>query len=196
MQNSKGRYASLEVEYIIWTDKRIKRIVVPLVLCFVIWIVALFCGIFYIKTVLNSIVFLSLVTIQLASSINDLYSKTISLKLMFIGILVGYAGFLGLFHSDIFRNHLLGGAAAFLVMALLIVLSKSQIGGGDLWLMTLTGFFTGIYSCFSILIVSIILTGIYSMLLLLAKKADRRTEIPFAPFILIATVVFMLNNSS
>ena len=137
-----------------------------------------------------------LVTIQLVSSINDLYNKTISLKLIFVGILIGYAGFLWLFHADIFRNHILGGVVAFLIMALLIVLSKGQIGGGDLWLMTLTGFFTGIYSCFSILFISIILAGIYSLLLLLAKKADRRTEIPFAPFILIATVIFMLNNSS
>ncbi len=185
----------METEIIIWTDKRIKKIVVPLVLCFVIWIVAVLDGIFYIKTVLDTIVFLALVTIQLVSSINDLYSKTISLKLMFIGILMGYIGFLWLFHADIFSNHILGGVAAFIIMALLIVLSKSQIGGGDLWLMTLTGFFTGIYSCFSILFISIILAGIYSLLLLLINKADRRTEIPFAPFILFATVVFMLSSN-
>ena len=166
----------------------------PLVLCFAIWLVAVLYGVFYIKTVLDAIVFLALVTIQLVASINDLYSKTISLKLMFIGILMGYAVFLWLLHADIFRNHILGGAATFLIMAVLIVLSKSQIGGGDLWLMTLTGFFTGVYSCFSILFISIILAGIYSLLLLLVKKADRRTEIPFAPFIMIATVILMLNT--
>lgn len=172
-----------------------KRIIVPLVLCFVIWIAAVLYGIFYIKTVLDAIVFVALVTIQLMSSINDLYSKTIPLRLIFTGILLGYAGFLWLFHADIFWKHILGGAATFLVMAFLIVLSKSQIGGGDLWLMTMTGFFTGIYLCFSIWFVSIILSGIYSLLLLLSKKAERRTEIPFAPFILISTVIIMLNSS-
>ncbi len=171
-----------------------KRIGVPLALCLIIWIVAVLYGLIYIKAILDTIVFVALVTIQLVASINDLYSKAIPLKLIFIGIFMGYAVFLWLSNADVFRNHILGGVAAFLIMALLIVLSKSQIGGGDLWLMTLTGFFTGIYSCFSILFVSIILAGIYSLLLLLVKKADRRTEIPFAPFIMIATVILMLST--
>ncbi|QNU65687.1 prepilin peptidase [Ruminiclostridium herbifermentans] len=171
-----------------------KRIGVPLVLCLIIWITAVLYGLIYIKAVLDTIVFISLVTIQLVASINDLYSKAIPLKLIFIGIFMGYAVFLWFSHGDAIWNHVLGGAAAFLVMALFIMLSKGQIGGGDLWLMTLTGFFTGINSFLSILFISIILAGIYSIMLLLAKKANRRTEIPFAPFIMIATVILMLNN--
>ncbi len=171
-----------------------KRKVVAMALCFVIWLATILYEIIYVETRLDTIVIIALITIQLVASINDLYNKTISLKLLFIGMLMGYAGFLWLYQADVIRNQILGGVAAFLTMALLMVLSKSQIGGGDLWLMTVTGFFTGIYSCFSILFVSITLAGICSLMLLITKKVDRRTEIPFAPFILIATVVLMFSQ--
>jgi leader peptidase (prepilin peptidase)/N-methyltransferase len=79
-------------------------------------------------------------------------------------------------------------------MKLLILVSKRQVGGGDLALMTVTGFFTGVNAFFSILFVSIVLTGMYSLLLIFVKKGNRKTEIPFAPFILLATVILVLSG--
>jgi leader peptidase (prepilin peptidase)/N-methyltransferase len=177
----------------IWSANRIKKSVAPIILCLSAWIAEILCVIFHMEIGIDTFTLLALVTIQLVSSINDLYNKTISLKLMFLGIIIGFICFISLNGADSLKNYILGGLAAFLIMLFLIIISKKQIGGGDLWLMTLTGFFAGINFYFRILFVSIILAGIYSLLLVVIKKANRNTEIPFAPFILFATVICSFN---
>lgn len=173
----------------IWAVNRIKDTVAPIVLCLSAWISEISCVVYYMEIGIDAFALLALVTIQLVSSINDLYNKTIPLKLMFLGIILGFACFISVNGAYAVKNYILGGLAAFLIMLLLIIISKKQIGGGDLWLMTLTGSFTGIQFYFSVLFISIILVGIYSLLLVLVKRANKKTEIPFAPFILFATVI-------
>lgn len=166
----------------------------PITLCFCIWIATVLYTILCRINRTEMVAFIALITIQLISSINDLYNRTISLKLIYIGMLIGLVGFLLSYDIDTLRNHILGCLAAFITMLLLILLSKNQIGGGDLWLMTVTGLFVGNYAYFSILFVCILLAGLYSVVLLLLRKGNRKTELPFAPFIFVATVICMLGN--
>ncbi|PYG88521.1 leader peptidase (prepilin peptidase)/N-methyltransferase [Ruminiclostridium sufflavum DSM 19573] len=174
------------------SGENLKKNTVPMAICFCIWLAAVSCIAFHMKIGIEAVALLSLVTIQFVSSINDLYNKTIPLKLLFIGIITGFVCFALLYGADFLRNSISGGVAAFLIMLIIILLSKGQVGGGDLWLMTVTGFFAGVKDFINILFVSVISAGLHSVIALIIKKADKNTEIPFAPFILFATVICMI----
>jgi leader peptidase (prepilin peptidase) / N-methyltransferase len=172
----------------------LRKNVIPMILCFGTWTVTILYLISHTKMGIATIAILLLITIQLLSSISDLYNKAIPLKLMICGLLVGFLIFIIFYKTNLLINCILGGIVAFGLMKLLILISKRQVGGGDLALMTVTGFFAGINSFFSILFVSIVLAGMFSLLLILLKKGNKKTEIPFAPFILLATVICVLSG--
>jgi len=163
--------------------------------CFVTWVVAILYLFSHIEMGIAATSTFILVTIQLISSINDIYSRTIPIKFMIFSMILCFLIFGIFYKTNALINCILGGVAAFVVMNLLILISKRQVGGGDLALMTVTGFFAGINTFFSILFISIVLTGMYSLFLVFAKKGNKNTEIPFAPFILLGTVILVLSNN-
>ena len=162
--------------------------------CFITWAVVSILLLYYMELGIASITTFLLLTMQLISSINDLYNKTIPLILIILGSIAGLLIFIVFCGTDAMMNCLLGGVTAFALMKLLILISKKQVGDGDLALMAATGFFAGINTFFSILFISIVLTGLYSLFLVLIKKGNWKTEIPFAPFILLATVICVLTS--
>lgn len=132
---------------------------------------------------------LILLTIQLIASVFDVLSKRIPGKLIVFS-LAAAAGFSFLFYrAGNVNEHLLGSLMAFCIMALLIMISKGQIGGGDLALAAVTGFFAGKDWFPAILFFSMLLTGVYSSFLIITGKGTKNTEVPYAPFIFIATVI-------
>jgi len=182
-------------KYLQSTDNElVSKNILPMVFCLATWAVAISFLLCNMEMGIATTTTFLLFTIQLISSITDLYSRIIPLKMMIFSLILGVLIF-GIFYKpNTLINHILGGVTAFAVMNLLILISKKQVGGGDLSLMTVTGFFTGINIFFSILFVSIILTGMFSLFLVLAKKRSRKTEIPFAPFILLGTVILLLSG--
>lgn len=172
----------------------IKKNALPMTFCFITWAVVSILLLYYMELGIASITTFLLLTMQLISSINDLYNKTIPLILIISGSIVGFLIFIVFCGTNAMINCLLGGVTAFALMKLLILISKKQVGDGDLALMAATGFFAGINTFFSILFISIVLTGLYSLFLVLIKKGNWKTEIPFAPFILLATVICVLTS--
>ncbi len=90
------------------------------------------------------------------------------------------------------KAHIFGGLLAFLIIAPLIYITKGQIGTGDLMLLAVTGLFSGWTGLLNILFLSVLLSGIFSFFIVVLKKGSGRSEIPFAPFIFLATVVVNL----
>lgn len=177
-----------------YSNKLALKMIMPMVFCFGIWVAA---SIFILKNNkinIPSILSVILLTIQLVSSINDICNKLIPLKLMLVSFISGL--FILIIFKDTLRiiNYLSGGLAAFFIMILLISISKGQIGRGDLILMTLTGFFLGAAAFFSILFLAIIFAGVCSLILIAMKEGSRKTEIPFAPFVLLGTVIFTISH--
>lgn len=76
------------------------------------------------------------------------------------------------------------------VITLLILLSayficKKQIGLGDVKILTALSLFLGPEKTLSLLFISTVFAGVYGLIGLLAKKLNKKTELPFMPFILI-----------
>ena len=80
-----------------------------------------------------------------------------------------------------------------LLLILLHKVSRGQIGLGDGLILCVTGISLGFYKNSILLINSLFLSAIFSIIYIFIKKANRKTTIPFIPFVFIASlgVVFV-----
>ncbi|PIR54893.1 hypothetical protein COU74_04100 [Candidatus Peregrinibacteria bacterium CG10_big_fil_rev_8_21_14_0_10_36_19] len=86
----------------------------------------------------------------------------------------------------------LGGILIFSFFALQFFLSKGKwIGGGDLRLGAVMGIILGAKLGLIALMLSYITGSVISIALLAGKKATRKTQIPFGPFLVTGTIVTM-----
>lgn len=133
----------------------------------------------------------SLVSCCMILFVTDSYYQIIPNKVLlsFLPIFIGWRIF---FPVYTLTNHLLGALSASLLLAVIIVASKGGMGMGDLKFFTLLGWLFGWQQ---FLLLFLLATGygtIYSLILVLRKKANRQSRIPFGPFISLAalTVLF------
>lgn len=79
---------------------------------------------------------------------------------------------------------LLGGG-----LAGLSTLTKGQIGMGDAKIFAILAVYFGGKSAFMILMYSLVVSALVGLVMIAFRKANRKTEIPFVPFILIGVIV-------
>ena len=60
---------------------------------------------------------------------------------------------------------------------------------GDVKLMTCIGFYTGIYEVLNISFISLLASVLIGLFLIFFKKADKKTEIPFVPFMFVGVII-------
>lgn len=70
--------------------------------------------------------------------------------------------------------------------------SKGGIGMGDGMVLCITGIYLGGYKNLSLLLAALILAACWSVGILVLKKGNRKTKIPFLPFLLTAYVGMLL----
>jgi leader peptidase (prepilin peptidase)/N-methyltransferase len=87
---------------------------------------------------------------------------------------------------------LTGAVAAFGMMAVLAILSKGKIGGGDVKLYGLLGFFFGTGDVMVNLFLACIFALAGTFILLTLKKQQRSESIPFGPYIALSGTVMLL----
>lgn len=68
---------------------------------------------------------------------------------------------------------------------LLSFLTGEKVGYGDGWVLLMIGLFLGLYRCFLILLVGLLVESAAAMVLLVLGKIKRDREIPFLPFLLL-----------
>lgn len=86
------------------------------------------------------------------------------------------------------------GLTAF--FAILFLVSKGKwIGLGDVKLVFVIGLLLGYPMGYLAIVTAVWLATIFSMVLLIAKKADAKTEIPFGSFLSVATIIFIIFNN-
>ncbi|MEW9123783.1 MAG: prepilin peptidase [Thermotaleaceae bacterium] len=83
---------------------------------------------------------------------------------------------------------LLGGGFFFLIA----VISNGGMGGGDIKMMAMLGFWFGWRNIILIALLAFIIGSILSVILLAFKLKTRKDTIPFGPFIAIATITVIL----
>lgn len=127
----------------------------------------------------------------LVISIIDYYTMYIYDITIISGIII--QGFILLITKDIIMNHILGLIFGFIIPYILVKLTKG-IGSGDIGVYALCCFCVGINRCLFLIPMSFVFGSIYGVYLLVIKKKSRKSYIPFAPCIFLATVFLIVSK--
>ena len=82
---------------------------------------------------------------------------------------------------------LLGGG----LFLLAYFISKKGVGMGDVKLFAVTGCYVGGGSIMPLVFFSVLISALFSIVMLILKKINLKEEIPFAPFVLAGTIASM-----
>ncbi|MGV8145078.1 MAG: prepilin peptidase [Alkaliphilus sp.] len=111
----------------------------------------------------------------------------LNISLLVVGIIANIALYEFSFVIDSFIGFLIGG-----LLFLAIAVITGAMGGGDIKLMAVLGLIFGWKSIFLIILLSFIVGAVISILLLITKIKGRKDEIPFGPFIAVATYITLI----
>ena len=85
----------------------------------------------------------------------------------------------------------------FLLSILLFVLSiltKEAIGKGDAFAVLLCACYLPFYPVFFIFVAGLFMAGIVGIFLILVRKGNRKTEIPYLPFLTFSYLIYLVSN--
>lgn len=118
----------------------------------------------------------------LIEGIRDLQKHKVSM------ITVMIAGILGvIFQFGIIQENglkIIGGILIGIVLLSLAKITREKIGYGDGWIFVVTGIYLGFHSNMYLLLLSLFLASLVSICLLVFKKVNKKTELPFVSFVL------------
>ncbi|SCY84397.1 prepilin peptidase [Alkaliphilus peptidifermentans] len=138
-----------------------------------------------------SIAYSSLIILLCIAACFDMKTWIIPDKLIVVAIGLGLIA--KAFRNDItFLNIILGGLLAGGIIFTIQYISKGSIGLGDAKLFACIGVFLGVWNTIVAMLLATIFSGMIGLLLLIIGKASRKSIMPFAPFILVSTIITIL----
>lgn len=120
----------------------------------------------------------------------------ISIALAIIGIPNIIVSAINSDYNDLLYNRFLGLIVGFLFLFVAGFISKGGIGAADIKITTAMGLFMGFEGIFTGQLIGIFFAAIVSIILLIIKKADKKTRIALLPYLSAGMVVamFLPNN--
>ncbi|MSU54431.1 MAG: prepilin peptidase [Candidatus Staskawiczbacteria bacterium] len=145
---------------------------------------------------LISILFLLyIVSFLIVIFIYDLKHYLIPDKILFPAIIISFL-YQAIFHTSAMGNYLMASAIACGFLLAIFLVSKGQwMGFGDVKLAILLGFLIGFPNILLGLFLSFFFGAILGIILMSFKKCGLKSEIPFAPFLILGTLTAMFFGS-
>jgi len=97
------------------------------------------------------------------------------------------------FNQEPISSYLYGLIFGFLFLAIFVFFNA--MGGGDAMLAAMFGMFFGLYETFVLLMLSFIIGGVFSIIVLIFKRKSRKDKIPFGPFLTVAALLMIFFDS-
>lgn len=95
---------------------------------------------------------------------------------------------------DPWWSSLAGGLSAFLLIAVIILISRGGMGGGDMKLFGVLGIVLGLEKVLLAFLLACLLGTVFGIALLWLKIVRRRQPIPFGPYIVLAALIAYFNG--
>jgi leader peptidase (prepilin peptidase)/N-methyltransferase len=86
---------------------------------------------------------------------------------------------------------LIGGALGLAVFALIAWIGRGKMGGGDVKLAGVIGLITGYPAVIAALVIGILLGGLAALLLLVTRRAGRKSHMAYAPYLCLGALLAM-----
>lgn len=137
------------------------------------------------------VVYIPVGILLIISSWTDIKRKMIS------GVVLWIFSVLGILLNLIFRCNsvlsVIGGIMVGIITIGISRLTKGEIGLGDGLLLCVTGLFVGFYINLELFFIALFMAAVWGIVLIVLRKAGRKTEVPFVPFMLMAYIVIMIS---
>ena len=138
------------------------------------------------------VVYIPVGILLIISSWTDIKRKMIS------GVVLWIFVFLGIITNLIFHYNsilsVIGGIIPGVITIGISRLTKGEIGLGDGLLLCVTGLYVGFYVNLEMFFLALFLAAICGIVLLALRKAGRKTELPFVPFLLTAYIIIIVSH--
>ena len=177
------------------TGKDYKQYTIYLIIALILnGTVAMFMKLFYGDSWQEIARVLLVISVLWACAWVDVKSRIIPNKILLIGLLIRCALIAGesiLSPGEvkyILLSSIVAAIALFIGSFLCRLVSHDSIGFGDVKLLAFMGFCLQNDRIWGAIFLSAIVAFVYSLYLVLCKKANRKTEIPFAPLLLVGTI--------
>lgn len=134
------------------------------------------------------VISLALISLLTLATITDIHYFIIPNKLLsfFMGLFI----IIRVLHPlDTWYDSLLGFLISYLLILLLIIISRGGMGAGDMKFLAVIGFLTGTKIALLGFMFAILLGGLYGIYLLIIKRKNKSNYIPFGPFISIGILI-------
>lgn len=110
-----------------------------------------------------------------------------------IGVLLGLEYLTGILSNNELISRALGGLVGFGALWVLSTVSRERwMGAGDAYIGLMGGLMVGFSEIFFLLTVAFGLGAVVGIVMLFATKATGKTALPFAPFLIVATIITVL----
>ncbi|GAB6117617.1 A24 family peptidase [Thermoanaerobacter brockii subsp. lactiethylicus] len=135
--------------------------------------------------------YMFLASILIAVSFIDIEHRIVPNKIILVGFIGGII-FRVLMYNYGFIDYIMGLVLGGGILLLISLISGGEMGGGDIKLMALIGFFIGWKLTILVLFLSVIIGALGGVILVALKIKGRKDYIPFAPYISIAWLISIL----
>lgn len=127
-----------------------------------------------------------------ASSMKDYRERLISNKLIIAGIVLGLASAALDADSTRIIQSVIAFIAIGLIMSLVTFATRGGVGMGDTKLIAVSSLYIELVGMVSVMFYSLVLSGITGIILLILKRANLKSRIPFAPFLALGFLIYLL----
>ena len=146
------------------------------------------------KDVRFGIAVLAVLWIVLEVAIADWKYRIIPDQLVVL-LLISYIGIMN--RHSLWPSAILGLLLGFAIMSLVslvgyLIFRRPAVGGGDIKMMAALGFVVGIYGIVTIYILATAFTAIHYAILIMQRKHKKGKPMPFAPYVFIATTIYLI----
>lgn len=168
-------------------------------------IIELLNGIFYLilynkfGLTIDTVFYGIIISILIIVSIIDLYHQIIpdslNVLILIIAIIYKISNYTLYGINSNIIDHVLGLIISGSIFLIIAIISKGNMGGGDIKLIAVLGFILGVEKSLLSIFLSFISGAIISIFLLLFKIKSRKDAIPFGPFICVAFIITIIWGS-
>lgn len=134
-----------------------------------------------------TILFISAIVMLLNIVFIDYKYRVIPNKLVLLIFIIAIVNFI--INISSYKSLLFG--VLFAIVFCLILYKFSSFGGGDVKLLISLSLLIGFYNTFLLFLISFLLASIYGGILMLRKKANLKSAIPFGPFVGIGFIILV-----
>jgi len=122
-------------------------------------------------------------------SVRDIREKKVNIAFLLPGVVLAFYQM-----PDGFLRAEVPGFLFSILLFVLSILTKEAIGKGDAFAVLLCVCYLPFYPVFFIFVAGLFMAGIVGIFLILVRKGNRKTEIPYLPFLTFSYLIYLVSN--